>query len=290
MFKNISKKYFKRRTNNLKYKIKSILSNYQVIGYPKSGNTWLRFFIINYAHLINNDTPINKNLFSEYKIHFRSIPNIIFSHGTKDRRIKPISFENLDPFINFKRKTIFLSRDPRDVLISSYFHEKYREGESGYPKEIWTQIFPNEDSDNEKKELSDFIKNKIRGIESIVNYMNFIFSIKNQFSELLFVKYEDLHNNPIETFKKIVGFFNLSLNKDVLNKSIEHSSFSRMRDFERNHNYYQADLGTPNIKDDERSYKCRSGKIGEYKKYLKQEDIDYIDYIIYHKLDKYYSY
>lgn len=269
---------------SLKYFLKSKISRSQVIGYPKSGNTWLRMLIYNYI-LINNNTPFNESFFDETNLSFRNYQNIIFSHGTKDRRINKMTNKNIDPFIGKNKKTIFLIRDPRDVLVSSYYHELYRYGPEFYSQNVWKKIFLLNEND-ETPSFSGFIRGDIRGINYIVEFMNYWYENRGKFKDFKIISYEDLHNTK-ETLKNILTFLSIPINEKSIDQTIHNSTFKKMREKEVNNGISQIDMSTPKDLKDIRTYKVRKGIIGNYKTELfNVEDLKYVNEIINDKLNK----
>ena len=97
-----------------------------IVSYPKSGNTWTRFLVANLLHpgepvTFENIERIVPDMHAQSKRFFRSLP--------RPRFIK--SHEYFDPRY---ARVIYIVRDPRDVLISSYhFHRKQRQIPDDYP-------------------------------------------------------------------------------------------------------------------------------------------------------------
>lgn len=278
----------KRFISNIRYNLKSKISTKQVIGYPKSGNTWLRMLIYNYF-LINHKINFSNSFFDETNISLHNDRNIIFSHGTKDRRINKISDLNIDPFISKNRKTIFLVRDPRDVLVSLYYHEVYRYGQNFYTEDIWKKMFLLKNL-KDTPSFSGFIRGDIRGINYIVDFMNYWYNKRKIFKEFKIISYEELHNTKL-TLKKILSFFSIPIDENHLEQTVFESSFEKMRQKEINDDISQMDMSTPkNIKDN-RTFKVRNGMVGSYKSDLfSNSDLIYVNNIIEKNLNKVFNY
>ena len=228
-----------------------------IASYPKSGNTYLRSFISSYyfskkgkfdfdlllnilqfpsikftKKKINSEEEASQNwiynqqqFFSGDKIHFiKTHSSLIEYRGN--------SFTNK----NLSLGAIYIVRDPRN-LITSMTHHYSLNYEQAYSKLI-----------NEKQTL---LEKSTDG-----DYSNFTFlgswsshykSWKNtKYFKTLFIKYEDLENNKLETFNKIVNFIN-SLKKDQspvdekrFKNAINSTNFSNLRNKEENEGFEES--------------------------------------------------
>ncbi len=83
---------------------------YVVLSFPKSGRTWLRAILGKYLELTHGIV-----FTTEFDNVARDkLPKIKFTH-------------NLHRMSYFSGKIIFLTRDPRDVVVSYYYQKKYRD-------------------------------------------------------------------------------------------------------------------------------------------------------------------
>ena len=279
---------YRKKIRSFKYFLKSIISRRQIIGYPKSGNTWIRMLIYNYF-LDKFKFNFQDSFFDEARINIKNESNIIFSHGTKDRRIQKMTDANIDPFISKNNKTIFLVRDPRDVLVSLFYHEVYRYGSKKYSEDIWKKMFLLKDKSDDPT-FSGFIRSDIRGINYIVDFMNYWFANKEKYSDFKIITYEDLHNTR-ETMREILNFFSIDINEESIDKAIYNSSFDKMRSKEIHLGGSEIDMSIPKNLNDIRTYKVRKGIIGSYKKELFNiDDLNYVNDIIKQKLNKIFKY
>ena len=99
-----------------------------LFGYPKSGNTWIRFLIYNYRNLLLNSDEHQTVTYDR----LNALQNNIMDRGTTF--LPDIGF----PFIyrthmiymksyNLFDKRIFIHRNPLDTLISAYYFYKDRD-------------------------------------------------------------------------------------------------------------------------------------------------------------------
>lgn len=187
-----------------------------LVSYPKSGNTWTRFLISNllYPDIEINFSSIQKIIPDIYLASDKEILNV-----AKPRIIK--SHEYFDPRY---KKVIFVVRDPRDVIISNYFHSlKYS-------------------SNNDPISLTQFSDKFLKGIYYPVGEINPLGSwgentgswlgAKKGGTDLLLLRYEDFKTNPASQLQKIADFLSLSISESDINNAVQNSSIENMRKLE----------------------------------------------------------
>ena len=220
--------------------------------YPKSGNTWLRSFLVNYLNKRTSNFDLNlveqiqkfPNLefFNEFNVNFNKFPEIVKNWINMQELInlkKEFTYLkthnamctiNNYPFTN-KLNTIgfiYLVRDPRDVVIS-YSHHINESIE--YTFNIMKQ--------NSFAEATHQ-GNSIKGTYEVMmgSWAEHYNSWKNYSSvKKIIIKYEDLILNTYETFFKIINYLNkingLSIDGEMIKKSIDNTSFKNLQNLEK---------------------------------------------------------
>jgi len=264
--KNIIDKLKKSLTNfeTFKFYINTyILSKFEntspdiyIVSYPKCGRTWLRIMLIKYFEKLGYEILRHKD---NSILHIKDMIVIKFEHDKGNWVPAPFHPKH----IKFNKKkygnkrVIFLIRDPRDVLISSWYHLKYREN-----------IY--------KQGLTDFIIDELIGIQKIVHFFNIWYKNQQNTKDFLLLSYENLHNRTEDSFQKMLEFIGHSTDSQLLNKAIEDTKFNKMQRMESS-----GDLKEPWMKPgsnkSQKSLKIRKGKIGSYKDELSNDDIAYIN-------------
>jgi hypothetical protein len=140
---------------------------------------------------------------------------------------------------------IFLHRDPRDVVVSNYYHCIYLAKMQNFNKEI-----------------SKFIRDDISGIEKIIKFNLFWKEFK---IEKKVLTYESMHLDIFNQIKNIID-----IDSDTLKAAIELSSFENMKQNEIK-NYPNKTLN---------EMKVRKGIVGEYINELCEADIDYCNNLL----------
>ena len=225
--------------------------------YPKSGNTWVRSFLTNYFSGSSefNFTQLDKirrfptpELMDQLKINIHNLSEIASN------------WINMQEFINLKNDTtylkthnamctvnnysftnkkntigfIYLVRDPRDVILS-YSHHLEKSIE--FTLKIMIDKSAREKMDNKGNDES-ILGSWSENYKSWRDYN----SVKK-----IIIKYEDLIQNPYETFFKIINYLNgingLPIDEGMIKKSIENTSFKNLQNLEKKYGFPEKDHG-----------------------------------------------
>ena len=232
--------------------------------YPKSGNTWLRFFIISLLLKDNNEVglkhlegikqfPTNyhyKN-FNISKSDFSSL-NKISKHWidaqkviNSDNKIRFFKTHNallkLDNniFTNEENTlgTIHIVRDPRNVLtsVNNHFHHNSLEESKEFIFDERKGIF------NKSKIEQNNIFTLPQVIGSWGTHYNSWKLIKKNY---LLVKYEDLIEKPQLEFKRIASYLEplvkLKFTDEDVSRAVKLSSFDRLKKIEENEGFVES--------------------------------------------------
>ena len=204
------------------YKVNKKLSNFLKIqdspkillfGYPKSGNTWIRFLLYNYRNLLLN--PNVKQTVSYKRLNI--LQNNIMEKGTTFLPEKGFPFiyrthKIYKKTFNLFEKKIFIHRNPLDTLVSAYYYSRNRD------VPFW------DDPINVRNKLFDidfFVKYKI---DSWINFYYY----SNQHADIV-LNYSDMKNNCEKELFKLVQFLGWEMDNRLIIKSVKLSSFENIR-------------------------------------------------------------
>lgn len=252
----------KRIINRTQVYLSSFHAKAFIVSYPKTGRTWLRVMLgkaIALKYQINDTMVLDT-----FRITKRAglVPTV-FSHDG------PFLLRDSSPYYELRfnkklykdKKVIFLVRDIRDTLVSSYFEESKR-----------TKVY--------KGNLGEFIRDNRFGIKKIVAFYNLWFNHQEIPKEFLLIRYEDMHKKPVEILESVVKFLNAGdVEKEILEEAVSFGSFDHMKKMEKE-NVFGDSMLLPGLQKDVDSYKVRRGKIGGFIDYLTIEDLDYIDKVV----------
>lgn len=225
---------------------------------PKAGRTWIRVLL---SKLFQEEFGVKFDPFNPI-IKIRQ-GNSSFKIGlTHDfsgvvYRKKKLNFRK---WKYKQKKIIFMSRDPRDIIVSQYFEETKRR-ESGF-----------------KGSISEFIRNEETGIKRLINFMNMWINNKSNVKDFHLLRYEDMKEDPFNTVLELINFLDIkkSIQKKSIMKAISFSSFKNMRKMEKSNKLNNKGL-SPRNKNNKKTYKTRKGKVGDFKDHLNKKDIRFLN-------------
>ncbi len=212
-----------------------------LVSFPKAGRTWVRLMLKELEIII----PVTHDGAGH-------VPRVPFDKLIKDKS----AYKNI--------KVIFLIRDPRDTVVSGFFHSTKR-------KNIFSGT------------ISDFIRNNRHGIRKIVEFHKNWHKATEYLHNFLLIRYEDLQKNTFTEMKKILNFLEKSnISDEKIKETIEFAKFDNMQKLEKQ-GYFKNNFGeglVPGNKNDTNSFKTRRGKVGGYKDTLSASDIEYCNKIL----------
>lgn len=254
-----------------------------MISYPKCGRTWLRL-MIGKAIAEQFSLPINEDLLL---LRWKSTPHpdlpmITVVHEDRPMLKTPQELETSKEKYRDK-KVIFLARDPRDVIVSSYFEMKKRGELFGQnPYEKHQPVF--------EGDLPEFIDQTRGGFDTILRYYNIWADNREIPQGFLLVRYEDMRRDPARELRRVLEFLGLfPIDEAVIQEAVRYASFENMRKMEREGDFKSGVLN-PAERSDEDSYKTRKGKVGGYADYLTEDQIKRLNHKIQNDLSAFYGY
>ena len=260
-----------------------------ISSYPKSGNTWIRYFLSNYFYnkeRLKSDFDILNNITKfppqNYLIKFANKEELINNaydvskywflvqeQITKTNK-KFLFIKNHNALVSVEGRNltdekyslafIYIVRDPRDIAVSYSNFDKdlsiNKAIERLISKDLYCQI--------SKKNPYD--------IEVLGSWKFNYFSWKNGMSTIprILIRYEDLVNNTFETKLKLINFLSKItgsfVDKNHINFCIDQSDFKRLKSLEGDKSFPESSNKFFN-----------SGQIGQWKTKLSVEQIKKIE-------------
>ncbi len=226
--------------------------------FQKSGRTWVRFFVCFYIKKVYDvEIEITWNNFDNVTPSFRCLgesgmskctldcPRVIFSHS------KDVGY-------HFKKnRVIFMTRKLEDIIPSLYYFKMHRD------KPHYSEIT-----------LDEFVVSAFDW-GSFIEKINFFSDRIVESRNYIVITFENLKENTIKVFEKIVKFTDLPYDRDALHFAKESSSFENLRNKERN----EKDISK------ESEFHTRKGEKGGGKKELSKFAIKYINKKAHYELD-----
>lgn len=253
----------------IKYSIRSFIDYDETyfVSFQKSGRTWVRMFL---SHYFFNCYPFS--LTSRKRKYFdNKIPNIIFSHGANEifnTESSELSYKKESDRIS-KIPTVLLIRDPRDVMISYYFHITKR----NITEKSTKNNFINRSLNSGIEKISDMIDHDTYGIKNIIKFSNIWYeSCVKKESSIFF--YEDIKMNPQTEFSRLLSFLGESkINEKAFHKAIQETDFETMKMKEKANISNSKYLNAIDLKDND-TYKSRKGKVNGFLDYLDENQVN----------------
>lgn len=177
-----------------------------VVSFPKSGNTWVRFLL---ANMLEADEKITMQNINDY------VPGIYNFREEINKKESNRIIKSHDPFFDCYPKTIYVYRDYRDVLIS-YFH--YLKGHDQFSGTVQDFL----KSDKLKTDFGTWQQHVFLALEQRE-------ATPDQF---LFVGFDQLKNDPVETLKTIAEFCEITP-KTSYEEIVKRCDFNQLQDSEQ---------------------------------------------------------
>ena len=215
--------------------------------YPKSGRTWLRYVLSHYldeVHALGADIDLQTT--------FSLVPNFdgdpvrgipAFRAGPASGRAPMVLVSHLRPSrpLFRDRPVIFMTRDPRDVVVSAFYHAtEHKKRFAGT--------------------MEAFLAHPELGLPAFVAYHGRWGAALLQRPHVV-VTYEALTAESVATVRRIVDFLGWPVDVAAIEKAVAMSSFDRMRRAEMR-------SGVPGHAYDrgnEEALRVRKGRIGGFR-------------------------
>ena len=256
----------------------ALMLNFEVtdtylLSYPKCGRTWVRLILATYALRGEQGDPLDVAEISHEK---DGLSTIEISHDDYPHW-KPSSQITDEKSAYQDKRIIFLTRDPRDVMVSYYFQytlrgDKDRAGNAAF-----------------NGDLAAFMRQDIGGLKSLVRYYNVWAANRDEPASFMLITYEDLHKDVRASLREIVDFMGWpDYGPDVLDQAVAAGSFDNMRRLEADDTLGNVRLRPPADGNPE-GFKVRRGVVGGFRDYLADEDIAWMENYLDSELDDYFG-
>jgi hypothetical protein len=240
------------------------------VSFPKTGRTWLRMMIHTGLARHLGVTPTDPLEFHEFTDADPRIPRVRVLHDDEPHWKHPHQLHDTKERYRGKR-VLLLVRDPRDTIVSLWFQNTKR----------W-KVFD--------KGLHEFLWQSRGSLESMIRYYNIWAANRDVPEELLLVRYEDLHAEPVLWLQKAFTFLGVDdVPDELLLDAVEQNRIDQQRRREAALQYGIKRLRPGDVRDLD-SYKARRGVAGGYVDYLSPQDIEDATRVIREQLDPWYGY
>jgi len=237
--------------------------DYLLVSYPKSGRTWFRYILSCYFA-----ESLGLSAAPDLSAMFRFLPNLDWDHqrglpaygdGPAAAATFPlVAVTHHRPSVRWPNSmpVIFMVRDPRDVLVSRYYHAtRHKHQFTG--------------------DITAFIHDPDQGLPAWVKHTNdWAAALANRPHAI--VSYERLSAFPIVETGRVLAFLGQAIDPERLARAVEAAEIDRMRELE----LHNGIPGHRYDRNDPQALRVRRGIIGGYREELGQGDLEWIDHYI----------
>lgn len=221
-----------------------------LVSYPKSGRTWFRFLLSHYFAALaapNLDVDLH-NMFSvlpNFDLDpLRGVP--AFRFADRPGMLPRIWVSHLayrrSLFLN--KPAILIVRDPRDVIVSAYFHAtRHKHRYEGT--------------------IEEFLDDPMQGMRPMCAYLN-LWAAGMPGRRHAVLSYEALSADPMGETAAVLEFLGCTVNEGALAAAVKAGSFAAMQERERAEGLPAHDYD----RSDTESLRMRRGQAGGYTDYL----------------------
>ncbi|XP_078094074.1 amine sulfotransferase-like [Mustelus asterias] len=228
-----------------------------LVSYPKSGTTWLQQIISLILSNANDTGEKFKNLYA--KAPWIEYP--LFKTVSRDYQLLTthLNYHMVPNIVKSKMiKIIYVARNPKDVIVSSYHFHKY----SRFLKT--------------PKDFQDFVEQFVEGNVFYGSWFDHIrdwYSHKDELN-FLFVTYEEMQKDLRSVIEKVASFLNKKLDAGTLESILDQCTFNSMK--ENPQTNYQDVSGM--FYSDKGSF-YRKGIVGDWKNHFLVSQNEWFDSI-----------
>lgn len=252
--------------------------------YPKSGNTWLRAFLVNYVFNEPEPVPVNQ-------LHRLGVSDAMTSGY---RKVVGHPFDANDPSQTVRLRAPFfegLVKNGADVnLVKTHNQNNIAMGVKLIPEHLTKSAIyvirdPRDMAISYASHLGLTIDRAIEGIDNINNATagdeKNVHQFLGRWSDhvtswtrtkkfpVLTIRYEDMHHRPNKTFASVIRRLGMPIDQDRLEKAIQFSSFDQLRKQEDSTGFAE------NSEHQERFF--RKGSTGHFRNELTSDQVARIE-------------
>ena len=249
-----------------------------IVSFGKSGRTWLRVLISRFYQL-EYGLPEWLIGFDNFYYLNRAIPKIFFTH---DNYVKDYSGNHDNKADYYDNKVVLLVRHPADVAVSQYHQWRYRMRD----RKKTINAYPDDDVS-----IFDFVSSHPAGLEKTVDFMNCWASERDRLRDFMILRYEDLKADTAGRLDAVTRFIDKAGKPESIEGAVAYASFENMRKLETENKSWLTG-GRMKAKDpsNPESFKTRRGKVGGFRDYFTEAEVEAILAYVDQHLDPVFGY
>jgi len=247
------------------------LTDYVLMSWGKSGRTWLRVMMSRYYQQKYAIPEKHMLGFDNYHHMNAAVPRVFFTHGNYLRNYTG----NWDDKAEFYgKKIIMLVRDPRDVAVSQFFQWKYRMKR----RKKALNWYPPHDAEIS---VFDFVMNEEAGLPCIIRFFNIWAQELPKVVASIVIRYEDMRQEPAAALHRIFNFLGTPGSDAEIQDAVDYAAYENMKKLEESNAFRSSGARLiPGRKGNPDSYKVRRAKVGGYRDYFDDEQLERIESLV----------
>jgi hypothetical protein len=251
------------------------------VSFGKSGRTWLRVMLSRVFQQMYGLPERALIGFDNFHSMNCAIPRMFFTH---DNYIADYTGHRDSKADFYGKRVVLLARDPRDVAVSQFFQWKYRMK----PNKKALNKYPGQGED---VSMFDFIMNPDAGLQKVTDFLNLWASEAGNMDGLFLLRYEDLKAQPEATLRKLLDFMDTSASDAQIQEAVRFSSVENMKKMEQKKTFWlSGGRMVPKDRSNPNSYKVRRAKVGGYRDYFDDQQVEAIDRLMDAELSAFFGY
>lgn len=243
--------------------------NFVAVGYPKTGNTWIRYMLGCYIQDVYSlPTPplFDGGEFVDLRRDGYDGPSGRFTHEPLIWTEQTAEDLSADLVVSpYRDETVvLLVRHPLDAITSHYMHMKYKKVR--YPF---------------KGTLEEFANDKVFGLDKLFKFYQLWAGELAMRAEIKIVRYEDMRADQENNLRALLDFIGAKINDASIDSAILSSSFDMMKSLEESGKAPSYSSGFKMFGDGERSnpnsFHVRKGEVGGYRSEFNKGVVDLLE-------------
>jgi len=258
-------------------------ADWVLMSWGKSGRTWFRVMLSRFYQIHFGLPTAHMLEFDNYHRLDPRVPRVLFSHNNYMRDFLR-QWESLEHFRG--KRVVLLVRDPRDVAVSQFFQWKHRMR----PRKKALNSYPPHGAE---VDIFDFVSDPACGIPRIVAYFNgWARAMPMMGDDLLVLRYEDMRADPATALRAAVRFTGTPGTVEEIEAARDYAAYENMKTREASREGMRAtgQRVRPGNENNPDSFKVRRGKVGGYRDYFSEEQLEKVDAMVEGRLDPVFGY
>jgi hypothetical protein len=189
------------------------------VGYPKTGNTWVRVMLGRYVQLACQMSELPLFDSTDYLGRCTGAcigPRMQFTHRPltwESQTAGDLNYGNVvGPFTD--KRVVLIVRHPLDALVSSWQQRRHRSA-AGY-----------------SGSLMEFLDDPVHGLSKLLRYYRLWERASSQGKHIHLLRYEDLMQDAIVGFEHLLEFIDIDPSPELVSKAVDYASFENMKKLE----------------------------------------------------------